>query len=443
MRQNYGIFVSMVTRIRDSTVRENPVRWPKPRGRNKIGIPERLIARLWQKRAARETRFRTEAGARLRVVYPGRSSGAAGPDFRNALLEIEGVGLVRGDVEIHLRQQDWESHGHSGDPNYNGVVLHAVLGAESPTTVLQSGRQAPVLSMAALLDGLDSPENGLNPELWKVLGQRGYPQPDSIEEVCALLDRAGDDRFLARSAGFVRFLREQGPDQSLYEGLMEGLGYRFNQQPFLKLAMRAPYATLALAGLAVCKEDRAQALESWLLAISGFTPMAATENVPLPRVGFGSPLSRDEWHCFRVRPSNHPRRRISGGAALLDRFLTKGLVAGLEQAAQDSTPGKLISALIVAGGPDRKEALIGRGRAGDLAVNVVLPFLHGLATGRGQVCRSRGYLDLYHRFGKLQENELTREMAHQLMEPTWRGALTNARRQQGLLHLHALLLGGQ
>ena len=406
-----------------------------------MGIPERLIARLWQKRAARETQLRTEAGARLRVVYPGLSSGAAGPDFRNALLEIEGVGLVRGDVEIHVRQQDWESHGHNRDPNYNGVVLHAVLGAESPTTVMQSGRQAPVVSLAALLDGGDSNEAELNPGLWKVLRQRGYQQPDSVEGMSALLDRAGDDRFLARSDVCLKFLKEQGPDQVLYEGLMEGLGYRFNQQPFVKLAMRAPYATLARAALAVSKEDRAQALESWLLAISGFTSLGPVENTRLPRVGFGSPLSQDEWHCFRVRPSNHPRRRIAGGAVLLDRFLGEGLTAGLERAAEESNPGKLLSALMVAGGSNRKEALIGRGRAGDLAINVVLPFLHGLATGSGQSCRSRGYLDLYHRFGKLQENELTREMARQLMDPAWHGALTNARQQQGLLHLHALISG--
>ena len=359
------------------------------------------------------------------------------------------MGLVRGDVEIHLRQQDWESHGHDADPNYNGVVLHAVLGAESPTTVLQSGRQAPVVSMAALLDGGDSPEAGLNPGLWKVLGRRGYQQPDSVEGMSALLDRAGDDRFLARSAVCLSFLQEQGPDQALYEGLMEGLGYRFNQQPFLKLAMRAPYATLVRAVLAVSLtvsgEDRAQALESWLLAISGFTPLGPAKNIPLPRVGFGSPLSRDEWHCFRVRPSNHPRRRIAAGAVLLDRFLAEGpgegLVAGLKRAAEGGNPGKLLSVLMVAGGPSRKEALIGRGRAGDLAVNVVLPFLYGLATGSGQDWRSRGYLDLYHRFGKLQENELTKEMAHQLMDPAWRGALTNARRQQGLLHFHALVSG--
>ena len=66
-----------------------------------------MLARLWERRAARQAWFRTDRGTRVRVLYPGSASKAAGPDFRNALLAMEGVGLVRGDVEIHLRQRDW------------------------------------------------------------------------------------------------------------------------------------------------------------------------------------------------------------------------------------------------------------------------------------------------------------------------------------------------
>ena len=76
------------------------------------GIPERLLARLWQRRAARQQWFRTHGGARIRVIYPGRPGLSAGPDFRGALLEVEGVGQVQGDVEIHVRQRDWRAHGH-------------------------------------------------------------------------------------------------------------------------------------------------------------------------------------------------------------------------------------------------------------------------------------------------------------------------------------------
>ncbi|HZA22161.1 MAG TPA: DUF2851 family protein [Dehalococcoidia bacterium] len=77
-----------------------------PRDHNRP-ISEQALARLWQRRAARRQWFRTDRGVRVRVLYPGRPGKAAGPDFHNALLEFEGVGLVQGDVEIHLRQRDW------------------------------------------------------------------------------------------------------------------------------------------------------------------------------------------------------------------------------------------------------------------------------------------------------------------------------------------------
>ena len=406
-------------------------------------IPERLLARLWQKRAARRSGLTTGSGSRVRVIYPGRPGRSAGPAFRNALLEVEGVGLVQGDVEIHPRQRDWEAHGHGQDPNYNGVVLHAALQVDSPLTRLQSGGRAQVVGLGPLLEGEDPPADGPAYPLWGLLGRLGYPRPGSAEELASLLDRAGDDRFLDKSACFGRFLGEQGPDQTLYEGLMEALGYRHNQAPFLKLAARAPYLSVRQAAGRLPLEARAGAIESWLLRLSGLSSPESyrSPNMPMPRSGFGPPLSSREWHCFRVRPANHPRRRFGGAARLFVRHLDRGLVEGLRQAANAGAMRGLISALTVLGPPGREPAWIGAGRARDLAVNVVLPFLHALEGRWGGPASGREHLALYRRLGKLQENELTREMVEHLVDPAWPGVVATARRQQGLLHLHSLLSG--
>ena len=159
----------------DSTLRTMPSsRVPAGKRKRQYAIPERLLADLWRKRAARQAWLRTGGGARVRVVYPGRAGHSAGPDFRNALLEIEGLGLVQGDVEIHLRQRDWDSHGHGKDPNYNGVVLHAALEVDSSVTSLQSGQQAPVVCLAALLEGEDP---GLPPACGRYSKARGTRGP--------------------------------------------------------------------------------------------------------------------------------------------------------------------------------------------------------------------------------------------------------------------------
>ena len=333
--------------------------------RGKSPIPERLLAKLWEQRAARQAWFRTQGGRRVRVLYPGRPGRSAGPDFRDALLEMEGVGLVQGDVELHLRQQDWDSHGHTDDPNYNGVVLHAALEVNSDVTTLPSGQPAPVVALGQLLSGEIPPTAGPAARMWVLLERHGFARPQSTDDLSKLLDRAGDARFIDKSALFQTFLREQSPQQTLYEGLMEGLGYRHNRQPFVKLAGLAPYSSLASIIESKPRGLWEETLESWLLQLSGLAP-GKEAVVPRPRFGFGPAMSGEEWHCFRVRPYNHPRRRIAGAARLLARFLETGLVAALAEAAAAGRPRELTKALAVGREPGGRAAYIGSARAKDL-----------------------------------------------------------------------------
>ena len=81
------------------------------------------LCRLWAAQALPTGALVTTGGERLQVIYPGRRSGAGGPDFRGAIL-ADAAGRVRtGDVELHLRSRDWITHGHRADPAYNAVPL--------------------------------------------------------------------------------------------------------------------------------------------------------------------------------------------------------------------------------------------------------------------------------------------------------------------------------
>ena len=118
------------------------------------------MANLSKKRAVRQTELCTEAGQRVRVVYSGRSGVTAGPDFRDALLEVEGVGLVRRDVELHIKQSDWNSHGHEA------------LEVTSSETRLHSGTLATVMDLQFLLTEVS--EQGPKLDLQQVLFRKGF-----------------------------------------------------------------------------------------------------------------------------------------------------------------------------------------------------------------------------------------------------------------------------
>ena len=398
-------------------------------------IPERLLAKLWKERASRQTSLRTQAGKRVRVVYPGRPGVTAGPDFRDALLDVEGVGLVRGDVELHIKQADWQAHGHGGDPNYNGVVVHGALEVSSLETRLHSGSLAPVMDLSALLTESSGPEPFL--DLWQELARKGFPRPETLKEAEEALDRAGDERFRAKADWLLRCIQSDGPDQALYQALMEGLGYSSNRSPFLRLAAAASYPALAKTALQLPAKERAGAIGQWLVSCAGLGGPGTTGRRS-PR-GMGPAMDRREWRLFRVRPANHPRRRILGAAIILTRFLEQGLAVGLREEAQRLRPAGLAAALcaVSEGGP----AYVGRARAKDLAVNAVLPFLRAWEQAEHGSGGDGLPEILYQKFPLSADNEVTREMTEQLLPPAWRGVVSSARRQQGLLHLSALMKG--
>ena len=440
-------------------------------------IPESLLVKLWRERASREKYLRSGDGRRFKVLYPGRTGTTAGPDFRDAVLEEEGVGLVRGDVEVHVSQRDWDAHGHSKDPRYNGVVLHVVGDTGTGPTTLRSGNRVPVLSLKPLLQGRTPPGGG--PSLWPLLKAHGYIPPGNARELGVLLDEAGDSRFLGKSESFLAFLKEEDHEQVLYAALMEALGYSQNREPFLELAYRVPYRRLEKPALKSPPGERIEAIQKTLLTAAGFLPSSSNRRA----------MDQGQWHLFRVRPQNHPRQRIMGFAHVLDTFLpssseseggpesgaNKGLVEGMaglvrtgpDTAQEGNRWNALESGLMGTRPPPtgetpgdsakRRPAAIGKGRARDIAVNCVLPFIHAKARLHDDARLAQLASEVYRSFPSLQENELTREMRQQLLSPLsvgndgksggdgdrasieWKRIVANARRQQGLLHLHYLI----
>ena len=65
-------------------------------------------------------------GRKGRVLHPGFKNHEAGPDFRGAMVQIDGEPPRQGDVEVDLRSSGWRAHGHDRNPAFKNVVLHVV-----------------------------------------------------------------------------------------------------------------------------------------------------------------------------------------------------------------------------------------------------------------------------------------------------------------------------
>ena len=399
---------------------------------------ESALAALWQRAHTLADALITQGGERLRVIYPGRPSARAGPDFRDAVLQDDDGKTITGDIELHTTAPGWYAHGHHADPNYNGVVLHVVFSPKGHVdTRMRSGMTAPVIALEAVADRLENAPDAAIPSM---------PTLESLRresDIGATLDAAGDARFLAKSHGFTLEIAQFGADETLYRGVMDALGYASNRKPFGMLAERVPYATLAQFR-AEPPATRLLAIKALLLGASGLMRRVGDAEDPaqlrrlyrrMPKRQFKPkrPLGEKDWKLFRVRPSNHPVRRIIGMAHIVNGCLDDGIAdAGANDLLQGGA--KALTARM------EHRPHIGKGRARDMLINIALPFLHARAAQIGDAALSDAAQAAYAAAPKLQDNEITREMRR--LCNIGKDVKMTARRQQGMIWLYRMAVQG-
>lgn len=427
-------------------------------------VRESLVAQIWRHQLIRKETLLTVGGKRVRVVHPGRESKDSGPDFCDAFISVGEKRVVRGDVEIHVHSRDWEAHGHHRDANYDGVILHVVLWNDGmDLSRLHNGERIPILALSSYLAGS-----------LKELSRR--PQASSPGEVCAetferhgrayvadLLDKAGKERFHLKARRFGERMADKKADQVLYESWMRGLGYAKNKEPFEELARLLP--------LEVLKQSAAEGpttIQALMLGTAGLLPrqrhggsatagfsdrdkaeMEKLENV-WQSFGERDTMQGTDWRFFRVRPENLPPRRIVAASHLYFRYEAGLLSAALKVARQASLSQaqmELEKGFVVGTdgywashfdfGWETRDSLnlIGKSRAREIIVNVVLPYLFAWAGDLNRPWLKDWALRLYEKHPRLAENWVTRHMESQIFSRTPMKA-DSACRQQGLIHLY-------
>jgi len=401
-------------------------------------VDERLLVRIWSRQLISEESLITGSGEKVQVIYPGKENRGSGPDFLGAVIATEG-GVLVGDLELHLKASDWRSHGHHRDPGYNEVILQVVWDGEAPV-VLQNGRTVPTLSLRRCLVG--SLEEV---RYWASIDTApAEPCHDALcrlgdDETGRQLDEAGDERFRLKAGRFAARMAEEPPSQVLYQGVMAALGYIRNKEPFQELACRLPLSVLENFCRGKPYSERLALLRALLLGMAGLLPDDGEKGLVWRCLGDREPLSLSRWHLFRVRPENHPARRLTGAAHLLARFRDEGLLEGVLRLVGESRSdiGRLEAGFMVAGEGYRspaRRALIGQGRAREIVVNIALPFAFAWAEANYEASLAEAALWLYRIYPKSGENEITRGLTR-LLGSKASGLVDSARRQQGLLHL--------
>jgi len=403
-------------------------------------ITERFLAEVWGKRMLGVQLMTGEYGRSIELVYQGKKNNDEGPDFTDAVLRIDGT-MIRGDIELHVNSSDWKAHGHQKNPRYNSIILHVVWNGGG-SIALQDGRAVPTINIKPLLLGsleqikqqITKPHIGIE-ICYKV---HKYLNNDQIGE---MLDVMGEQRFHQKADHFSQCIAGGGEAQCLYDGIMTALGYAKNKMQFRTLASKVPLECVEKLQQDRQISDNIRSIERILLFAAGLDMGIHSYNTEeIDSIRSDRRMSSTDWRLFRVRPENHPVRRIAGMAHLLARTAQYGGLVNyvVSRVRESGLNTRLLENrfIIRAAGPSYNagNVLIGRNRSREIIINIILPFIYAWARYFHDGDLKQQALSLYRKCRNTHDYGLTKEV-QDILIPNLRETKITARRQQGLLHL--------
>lgn len=292
---------------------------------------EKLMQYVWKHRLWRSEDMVTNTGKKVRVVDPGLLNTDAGPDFFNAKIEIDGHMWV-GNVEMHYRATDWKRHHHDSDKAYDSVILHVVAKDDAPVR-RTNGELIPQLVLEV------SPQ--FNADYASLVGA-------TIEVPCAEKIKQVPHLTIVEWVEGLAFERLHGKVERIhqlldsfngswedvcYVTLARNFGFGINNDAFERLARRTPLRLLGKHSDSVLQIEallfgQAGMLDAQKSGMDSYYNQLCTEYAFLSNKFQLTPMEKESWKLFRIRPQNFPYRRIAmlaqfieGGFRMMNRIL--------------------------------------------------------------------------------------------------------------------------
>ena len=286
---------------------------------------------VWKHRLWRSEDMVTNTGKKVRVVDPGLLNTVAGPDFFNAKIEIDGHMWV-GNVEMHYRATDWKRHHHDSDKAYDSVILHVVAKDDAPVR-RTNGELIPQLVLEV------SPQ--FNADYASLVGA-------TIEVPCATKIKQVPHLTIVEWVEGLAFERLHGKVERIhqlldsfngswedvcYVTLARNFGFGINNDAFERLARRTPLRLLGKHSDSVLQIEallfgQAGMLDAQKPGMDSYYNQLCTEYAFLSNKFQLTPMEKESWKLFRIRPQNFPYRRIAmlaqfieGGFRMMNRIL--------------------------------------------------------------------------------------------------------------------------
>lgn len=284
-------------------------------------MQENILHFIWKHQYYNIAHPVTDLGETIQVLKQGYHNLNAGPDFEQSKIKIGEVEW-NGDVEIHVKSSDWNSHKHQFDKAYNKVILHVVW-QKNKKVNREDGTVLPTLELINLVDKkLLEKVDGLIKSIEPI---SCASQLHTIPEIAIVdtIHRSLVKRLERKARLVLQELEHSNGDWSevAYRLFMRQMGMKINSESFYDLAQLVPYRLIK-------KYSHSQAsIEVLLFGTSGLLESAKEDSYMQTlkteykflahKHKLAHKLKPEQWKFLRLRPSNFPSLRLAQAAALL------------------------------------------------------------------------------------------------------------------------------
>ena len=283
---------------------------------------EDFLHYIWKNKLFDTSDLRTTSGEQLRIMAPGFHNFDAGPDFRQAVVQIGDITWA-GDVEIHIRSSDWFRHRHETDEKYKSVALHVVYEHDMEVERLP-GEFYPTLELKGRIpEGKWLQYQQLVGSMEKVPCRNYLSLFDELH-LQSLVSSMAMERLLRKYEDIMSLHAQCSSDwdETLYRQVAVSFGFKTNAAAFEMLARSLPYKILAR------HSDSALQVKALLFGQAGMLDFSHVDayydslkyEYEYLRYKYQlQPIGLHHWNWLRLRPSNFPCLRLAQLAALLCR----------------------------------------------------------------------------------------------------------------------------
>jgi hypothetical protein len=273
----------------------------------------------------------TSDGKLIQIFKVGDHNKNSGPDFFNAKISIDNQ-LWAGNVEIHVKASDWYVHQHEKDSSYDSVILHVVW-QHDVDIYRENNTVIPTLELQRVTSQnlLHNYHQLFSKKAKYIHCENDISKIDSFT-LNNWLEKLYIEKLIGKSYFISKLLNQINNDWEvvLFKLLAKNFGLKVNGEAFYNLANSFDFSILRK------EQNKLQNIEALLFGQAGllqenyknsyFTDLKRKYQFLSLKYSL-SPLFKNQFQFFRLRPNNFPTIRIAQLANLY--FVHKNLFSNI------------------------------------------------------------------------------------------------------------------